>query len=264
MASYTVPNEERLQEDLACFRSVLLSVSLHCKPIDARTIEDYVNKMKDILCNQGIIEDFFEPIASGAFKECYDLNSDLVIKFASECNDTEEEQALLQAADEAGVGEMFMPTWYCPLTSFHPELIQLSNEDSYRWYYNERYHTCVENQDYEGQRANYAIIQPRIYDEVREREYMYFPRNAHDYARAPITDAQGNEVEFRVAESCYVTSQTWLQDIVDVYGIEFFYKLSAFLKDNKVHDLHTGNIGYYKRNDGKIVPVIFDCLSACH
>ena len=253
---------EKIQADIARFRSILQHISVSYKHIRDEDIEGYVADVEAILAEKCNIEERFPAIACGAFKECYSLNEDFVIKFASECNDTNSEEALLHNAVESEVAEIFLPTWYCYLESRGPNLFMLDEDASGQCYYNYENHTYVENPDYTSQRADCIIIQPRILRIVSDMEYLTLPRNGLDYDKAPIVDMEDNKVDFRTAYSFCVSSQTWLQDIVDVYGFEFFNRLAEFLKDNEVHDLHTGNIGYYARKDGKIIPVIFDCLSS--
>lgn len=250
-----------IQDDVTRFRLMLQHISEHYKHISNEAINDYVNDIEDILMGCCNINDRFEAIACGAFKECYVLNDDFVIKFASECNETQCEETLMLNAEEAGVEEVFMPTWYCYLYSQGPELLMLDEDSSDREYYDYEQHTYVENPDYTSQHANYIIIQPRILRTVSDAPYINLPHNRLDYDKAPIIDAEGNKVDFETARGFWVSSQTWLQDIVDTYGAEFFNLLAEFLQDNGVHDLHTSNIGYYVNKEDKVVPVIFDCLS---
>lgn len=250
-----------IQDDVMRFRLMLQHISEHYKHISDEAINDYVNDIEDILMGCCNINDRFETIACGAFKECYELNDDFVIKFASECNETQCEETLMLNAKEAGVEEIFMPTWYCYLYSQGPELLMLDEDASDREYYDCEQHTYVENPDYTSQRANCIIIQPRILRTVSDASYINLPHNHLDYDKAPIVDTEGNEIDFETARSFWVSSQTWLQDIADAYGAEFFNLLAGFLQDNGVHDLHTSNIGYYVNREDKIVPVIFDCLS---
>lgn len=254
---------EKIQADIERFRKMLQNISASYKHIDDKTIEDSVSNLEALMTDRSReIEDFFDPIACGAFKECYSLNEDFVIKFASIQNDTAQEEILLQKAAEANVSEIFLPTWYCSLEGKGPDLLLLNDEDSDRWYYDEEKHTYVENDDYVNQYADCIVIQPRILYAVQEKEYIRVPHNIIDYDKSPVIDENGNKVDFCIIDGFYVSSQTWLQDIMDIYGSDFFNRLLAFLKINDVHDLHTGNIGYYIREDGKTVPVIFDCLSS--
>lgn len=252
---------ERFQEDIDRFRCMLQEISRSYKHISDEAIEDYVYDIADILMGHCNIEDRFNAVGCGAFKECYSLNDDFVIKFASECNNTEIEEALMLKAAEADVAEIFIPTWYCYLSCIGPELFMLDEEASDKGYYNYEEHTWVDNPDYTSQRATCIIIQPRILRTVSNKSYINFPYNELDYNKAPITDNAGNTVDYHIVRNFWVSSQTWLQDIVDAYGLEFFNRLEKFLSDNEVSDLHTDNIGYYTNKDNKVVPVIFDCLS---
>ena len=253
---------DNIRVDIERFRGMLQNISASYKPISDEDIEGYVADIEDILTGRYDINDRFASIDYGAFKECYSLNDDFVIKFAREDNNTNSEENLFYSAVEDEVAEVFLPTWYCYLDSRGVELKMLDDEmASCRYCYDESQHTYVENPDYVNPVANCIIIQPRILRTVSESSYLVFPRNELDYNKAAIFDAEGNKVDYSVAHKFCVSSQTWLQDIVDVYGLEYFNRLAQFLTDNEVYDLHVGNIGYYTREDDKVVPVIFDCLS---
>ena len=253
---------DNIRVDIERFRGMLQNISASYKPISDEVIERYVAGIEDILTGSCDINDRFDNIGTGAFKECYSLNDDFVIKFVSEDNNTNSEENLFYRAVEEEVAEVFLPTWYCYIDSRSVELKMLEDDMAYcRYYYDESKHTYVENPDYVNTIANCIIIQPRILRTVSENSYLVFPRNELDYNKAPIFDAEGNKVDYSVAHKFCVSSQTWLQDIVDAYGLEYFNRLAQFLTDNEVYDLHVGNIGYYTREDGKVVPVIFDCLS---
>ena len=253
---------DNIRVDIERFRGMLQNISVSYKHISDEDIERYVADIEDILTGRYDINDRFASIDFGAYKECYSLNNDFVIKFAREDNNTSAEENLFYRAVEDEVAEVFLPTWYCYLDSRGVELKMLDDEmASCRYYYDESQHTYVESPDYVNPVANCVIIQPRILRTVSENSYLVFPLNELDYNKASIFDAEGNKVDYSVAHKFHVSSQTWLQDIVDAYGLEYFSRLAQFLTDNEVHDLHTGNIGYYTREDGKVVPVIFDCLS---
>lgn len=253
---------DNIRVDIERFRGMLQNISASYKLISDEVIERYVDDIEDILIGNCDIIDKFDSIDTGAFKECYSLNDDFVIKFASEDNNTNSEENLFYRAVEDEVAEVFLPTWYCYLDSRGVELKMLDDEmASCRYYYDESQHTYVENPDYVNPIADCIIIQPRILRTVSENSYLVLPRNELDYDKAPIFDAEDNKVDFCIANKFCVSSQTWLQDIVDAYGLEYFNRLAQFLTDNEVYDLHVGNIGYYTREDGEVVPVIFDCLS---
>ena len=253
---------DNIRVDIERFRGMLQNISASYKPISDEVIERYVADIEDILTGSYDINDRFDNIGTGAFKECYSLNDDFVIKFVSEDNNTNSEENLFYRAVEDEVAEVFLPTWYCYIDSRSVELKMLEDDMAYcRYYYDESKHTYVENPDYVNTIANCIIIQPRSLRTVSENSYLVLPRNELDYNKAPIFDAEGNKVDCHTAHKFRVSSQTWLQDIVDAYGLEYFNRLAQFLTDNEVYDLHVGNIGYYTREDGKVVPVIFDCLS---
>ena len=254
---------EIIQADIDRFRNMLQNISISYRHIDEDAIENYVTRIEELLTDRSrSIEEEFSPIACGAFKECYKLNDDFVIKFATWDNCTEQEEILLNSAIEADIAEIFLPTWYCYLESKGPNLLMLDTESSNRWYYDEYNHTYVENDNWVDPYTTCIIIQPCITYTVSASDYIHLPHNHIDYDNCPIVDKNGNKIELEAVSFLCVSSQTWLQDMLNIYGIEFFNRFSQFVKDHDVHDLHTGNIGYYERKDGQIVPVIFDCLSS--
>lgn len=54
----------------------------------------------------------FECFSCGAFKEAYHASDSIVVKFCSTDNETKREQALLAAAKEANILELFVPTFF--------------------------------------------------------------------------------------------------------------------------------------------------------
>lgn len=253
--------DERISQSVACFYNMLQKISHTYKHISDEAIENYSRDIEDVLAGYCNIRDRFTAIGCGAFKECYELNDDFVIKFVSEYNNTRDEEVLMSKAVEENVGEIFIPTWYCYLSSVGPELLMLDEDASDRYYYNYEEHIWVNNLDYNIQHATCIIIQPRILRAVSEEPYTLLPNNKLDYNKTPIVDSVGQVVDYWIAHNFRVSSQTWLQDVVSAYGLEYFNRLEEFLNNNDVYDLHSGNIGYYVNKDGKTVPVIFDCLS---
>lgn len=261
MNSFAKPNEAARENDIAVFHSTLLSVS-RSYPMYQSQIKNILSRMDDVLADRMTLEDAFTLVGYGAYKETYKLTHNTVIKFACEANATSEEAFLLNAADGAGVSALFIPTWFCPLESYHPQLVILDDNDDDRQCYDSEAHTYRDDPDWVGNRASHAIIQPRIDRRESERDWVVLERNPHDYYKhTAITDPETGEViDVEVALDWCVSSYTWLQAVCDAYGADFFKRAAAFLKEHHVCDLHLDNIGYIT-TDGVTVPVIFDWLS---
>lgn len=99
----------------------------------------------------------FECFSCGAFKEAYHASDSIVVKFCSTDNETKREQALLAAAKEANILELFVPTFFHQLP-----VTQLDDTNSSRYTYDSHYHTWRQNPDIEAFELNYLEIQPIV------------------------------------------------------------------------------------------------------
>lgn len=72
----------------------------------------------------------FNCFSCGAFKEAYHASDSIVVKFCSTDNETKREQALLTAAKEANILELFVPTFFHQLP-----VTQLDDTNSSRYTY---------------------------------------------------------------------------------------------------------------------------------
>lgn len=191
------------------------------------------------------IDHFFDFLSSGAFKETYSLNQDWVVKFCSTDNYTDDEARLIDAAWEEDVGELFLPSYFIPL-DIHIPLYHLNGR--YSDYYCDDF----------SEMADYLIIQPCITATSYNRGCeLLDDRFAHAYYKHPITDRKsGCAVSYTIAKHFSGQSKTWLQDVVNYYGMEVFIKFYHFIKKYKITDLHTENVGYFYDK-----PVIFDWCS---
>lgn len=262
MNDYLIPNDAKRSDDILNFTAALHSASRQY-PIDASDMKDIISNFTDIMSNQALMEDVFHRIGNGCYKECFELTNNLVIKFASECNRTTEEERILNLAEEAGVLPLFLPTWFVYLESFHPELCVLSDDASGQMTYDPEYHTYVTNPEFCGERSDAILIQPRIWKTSGECGPRYLENNFHDYwNEGPLVCPHTGEViEHDEARQWSVSDKDWLQAILDYYGADFFHTAAKFMVDHSMYDLHQDNIGYIIDAEGKRRPVILDWLS---
>lgn len=262
MNDYLIPNETKRSDDILNFTSALRSASEQY-PIYDGDMKDIISNFTDIMTGEVVMEDVFDRLGNGCYKECFEMTDKLVIKFASECNRTAEEERILDLAEEAGILPLFLPTWFVYLESFHPELCVLSDGASGQMTYASEYHTYVTNPDFCGERADAVLIQPRIWKTSGECGYIRLENNYHDYWHdCPLCCPHTGEViEFDEARQWSISDKDWLQEVLQYYGAEFFHKAAQFMSDHSMYDLHQDNIGYIIDADGKRRPVILDWLS---
>ena len=223
-------------------------------------------KIERILNRDTSMEEEFEAIGTGSFKEAYELNDDYVIKFAAFFNNTEAEMDLNDKAIEECVSDIFLPTWFYEIDSAKRPLMFLIDFD-------EADYECDDtdgfekDEDEEGwvryyPKASHIIIQPKIHRTVGSKSYQHLPYNKIEYyQKAAITDNETGEViEYEEVRKWQISSKDWIQSVLDLYGIEQFMNIGKFLDDYDVSDLHSENIGYIEK-DGVEYPVIFDCFS---
>lgn len=244
-----------LNEDLNNFHSMLLDTS-----INEDVVNNYVEKLRFVLTGTSLEEEF-DFIENGSYKEVFALNEDFVVKFASQENTTELERGLLQKAKKEEILELFIPTWFCPLNTTELSLNEL-NESSYdRLVYDSNNDTYVENENWEPLRATYIILQPYVHKIVAYHDIKKMPQTLLEYEKEPIYDSLGEKIEFEYINMFGVDSYEWLKKIASLYGANFFRKAAFFIQENEITDLHNRNIGYYTTLEGKEIPVIFDWIS---
>lgn len=249
------------------FKEFLEDISRNSKPID--DILTLAAKVERILAGKSIIEDEFELLGSGSYKEAYALNDDFVIKFASHYNDTYEEKRLYNLAIDECVDEIFLETYFYDIPEGqYPTLFYLEDCSVSESYAREKsaLYKVYENSEY----PEYSEIHPKadtiiiqVYAEftVADRPYEHFKYNKLDYAKNPIINkADGSEVAHEEAEKFFVSSKDWLQAILDIYGIDTFLNMANFFDRYNMSDLHSENIGYIIKN-GIEFPVVLDWMS---
>lgn len=94
-----------------------LQVLNNCVPADqqekeAIQLRDTVEGIGNCLEMHCAPGEVFECFSCGAFKEAYHASDSIVVKFCSTDNETKREQALLAAAKEANILELFVPTFF--------------------------------------------------------------------------------------------------------------------------------------------------------
>lgn len=94
-----------------------LQVLNNCVPADqqekeAIQLRDTVEGIGNCLEMHCAPGEVFGCFSCGAFKEAYHASDSIVVKFCSTDNETKREQALLAAAKEANILELFVPTFF--------------------------------------------------------------------------------------------------------------------------------------------------------
>ena len=248
------------------FKEFLEDISRNSKPID--DIPTLAAKVERILAGKSVIEDEFELLGSGSYKEAYALNDDFVIKFASHYNNTYEEKRLYNLAIDECVDEIFLETYFYDIPEGqYPTLFYLEECSISESYARERedLYELTEDDHYDYNtihpKADTIIIQVYAEFTVADRPYEHFKYNKLDYAKNPIINkADGSEVAHEEAEKFFVSSKDWLQAILDIYGIDTFLCMANFFDKYNMSDLHSENIGYIIKN-GIEYPVVLDWMS---
>lgn len=128
---------------------------------EALQLRDTVEGIGDCLEGNIAPGERFECFSCGAFKEAYHASDSIVVKFCSVDNETTREQALLYAAKEADILELFVPTFFHQLP-VNLAVTQLDDNNSSRFTYNYHYHTWDRNPDASDFELNYLEIQPIV------------------------------------------------------------------------------------------------------
>ena len=161
-------------------------------------------------------------------------------------NETKREQALLAAAKEANILELFVPTFFHQLP-----VTQLDDTNSSRYTYDSHYHTWRQNPDIEAFELNYLEIQPIV-----------VPASHVAYENIGW-DEQGEVIpgiSMTVIRRIPTRNLTWLKSIVENYSKEFFEKFAIFCDDWHIWDLHEDNIGFLRTPEVEL-PIILDWMS---
>lgn len=212
--------------------------------IQLRDTVEGIGNCLEMHCAPGEV---FGCFSCGAFKEAYHASGSIVVKFCSTDNETKREQALLAAAEEADILELFVPTFFHRLPVNLP-VTQLDDTNSSRYTYN---HTWCKDPSVDDFELNYLEIQP-----------MVIPASHVAYENI-AWDEQGEVIpgiSTTVVRRIPTRNLTWLKSIVENYGKEFFEKFAIFCDDWHIWDLHEDNIGFLRTPEVEL-PIILDWMS---
>ncbi len=185
----------------------------------------------------------FECFSCGAFKEAYHASDSVVMKFCSTDNPTEKEKKLLDDALDAGLQDLFVPTFFHRLPS-NLWVTLLDDSNSSRFTYNSKYHDWVRDNDVEDFELNYLEIQPLVVPATHIKcEWINW-----------------EEKRLSPAKRIPTSNRTWLQSIMDNYGEETLEKFADFCEDRQIWDLHNDNIGFLRTPEANL-PIILDWMS---
>lgn len=221
-------------KDYEKFAATLKTLNFSAEDIDYE-----VNRFKNCVTPY---EDY-EFINDGGFKEAYHLGENHVIKFAITSNATADEQALLTAAQEANLGEIFLPTIFIPLDE--PRKVYLIEDDD-AWVYDPETDSYIENDQF---CFNYAIIQPLV-EIASNQKHKY--KSLYTYTLNP----EASPVSVSIFRNSAINDVDWLMEFINYYGLEKLDALYDFIEKYNIFDLHNSNLGYL---NGK--PIILDWLS---
>ena len=178
-------------------------------------------------------ETAFDFINHGIDKRCYALDDEgqFVIKFCNPC-DIDHEIATLKYATKKGLKDLFINGYYFNISC------------------------CRMKNDY-----SYVIIQPRIIfiaedDPTPDGNYRVYWEE--DYKSHRLYDNHGKEISYSDFLDTRVSCVKWMQTVINIYGMDMFKKFRTFVNTYDIDDLHTENLGYISRENGKLLPVIID------
>lgn len=226
---------------------------------------DY-NTIFDLIAKCGNPSIYFDHLGHGVFKETYLLSNtdNHAIKFCSQENDTEAEQAILEAAHTEKIDYAFVPTQFISLYGLTCEMPYIvdTGDFSSRVTWCSSASDYVENPNWEGRYATALEIQP--YVEPVEKYQWWFENAYHgddSTENGPLIDPlTGEEIEYRIVKILSIRSKQWLEAFLNLYGADELCRLANFVEEYYIKDLHNGNLGFIYK-DGKRLPVILDWLS---
>lgn len=218
-----------------------LQVLNNCVPAaskekEAIQLRDTIEGIGDCLENNIAPGDQFNCFSCGAFKEAYHASDSIVVKFCSVDNETDKEQSLIAAAEDAGLLHLFVPTIFHELPCKLP-VTQLDDSNSSRYYYNYNYHTWNRNPGTEDFELNYLEIQPLVIPS----SHIAYETIAWDIQNEIIPG-----IPMTVMRRIPTTNLTWLKSLAENYGTEIFERFAIFCDDWHIWDLHEDNIGFLR------------------
>lgn len=262
---YSLVGAPSVEEDCDRFQKALLTMKEYCESnTPTPVLLENVKLLRDALNTKTCPVNFWQPIACGAYKECYHMAGapEFVIKFASQLNRTQDEIEILQLADCVGLSDLFLPTYFVPLCSTTLPADLLDDEhsdDSSRWITrpgdSEGY---TQNPNWVVPELKYIQIQPTISRLSYPKDRMLDPA---EYEDCPLLSDAGQPIPWDTVYETTIASRDWLAAVIRCYGSRMVRDLASFIQTNCLYDLHNNNTGYILRN-GVEYPVIIDWLSA--
>ena len=243
--------------------------------------EEIINKNCEALeyiLSQNMSPDFRFPfLNSGAFKEAYTLIGapDIVIKFFTAENETSREEDVLNDAEEYGVDDLFVKTWFIYFDSNIKLPSGYIKNDDCSHFETERedskgnlYWTTTTNPDYYEPELVGFEVQQRCspFKECRSKKDSKFFKwlTKEEFEESDpiyLKDFQIKDYTFYREMCKTISAVEWWEKVYQYYGIDMISKFLSFSKFRSLCDLHLGNIGYYKTKDGIEIPIILDWLS---
>lgn len=249
-----------IKRDISNFTEILNNISdiIH---LSTEEISDNVAALRTILANHASPSSELHLLSYGSFKEAYlpagvlkSNEAKFVIKFASWQNETCEEIEILNCADNAGLDEFFVPTYYMHIYSTDLPIYALDDDT----YDDESDLTltdiCVQPivaTDFEVGDSIPVAGSVFSSDRVREKAYNELPL-MNGLEKVSLKDA------YRFADLLNI--HAWWQAALDCYGLDKCLTLCDFIEKYGINDLSPNNVGYMK-SQGVVCPGILDWLS---
>lgn len=219
-------------------------------PFDDLDIEDAADDFIEMIENCDSPADWYGYMGHGAYKECYSLSKNYVIKFITEQNDTNAEKMIVRLAEHEGLGHIFMPSLFGSLHGYALPATEIDVEER----------EGAEYPKYNTNHSQYYWKTPDSYYGTYFVAYVIQPKIKYTDEDSPYGDAKLINKELLTV----VLPSTWRNKCIEMYGIETAETLDQFFKEYQISDLHYGNVGYMEGKNGEDVPVIIDWISNCN
>ena len=234
-----------MEEDIQKFANIINNLPNLQPQTKAKLIEDFRSALRT-----GQLTDYFPKLGSGSYKICCALDPEehYVIKFQFSFGNPEEEIKIANNLWKDLGERIFLPAWGFQLEKdYFPDYDY--DEDDY-------------DEDEEIPYLSFVMIQPRITflvnDDSNNQSIYDF-----DYDKegpSPIIDKKtSRSISNADVRNSQIASVTWLQAIVDNYGIDFCETFLSVINNNCIADLYSENIGYIDVA-GTLLPVIIDFM----
>lgn len=236
-------------------------------------IDDCIRFIIDCVEKEASLEDRFDFIGHGAFKECYDLSNLLgekyVMKLASLANNNLGEKALMEVAKSRGL-DIFPRTWFITLPRSLPmNALWEEYSDSLQEWRKKVYTDWTPRSDGRPYYTWTATIPDDANndDRVNGNVLIFQERCTPMSAIMPYSDmylpsdfyiSKDNfEFDYDACNNSYINSRKWLEIYAEGHSGQAIQDLFTFIQDYDISDLRADNIGMTEDDR----PVIMDCLS---